>query len=301
MKKKELVRAVILVVAIIIIVIIIKLIQGIDTTKSDLKKLGYTKEKITVLIEKLDKETIEKILTMEYNEKLDEIITQKYYIPNNLDKYLEYSKKEENLEKVISLVNVGANNDFYSNTTMTDTSKKYFMLVNKYHYLDANYKPEKIVSISNWYAYEGHSADKEVYEQYKKMWKAANKEGLTFLVNSSYRTLEEQQEEYDLFGDEYASRPGFSEHQTGLALDIVTHGTIGNSFEDTDEFEWLQNHAHEYGFILRYPKGKENITGYEYESWHYRYLGTELATKVYKSSLTYDEYYAYYCEYKNEC
>ena len=301
MKKKELIRAVILIVAIIIVVTIIKLIQGIDTTKKDLKKLGYNKEEINIIIENLDKETINKILTMEYNEKLDDIITQKYYIPDNLDRYLEFCKKENNIEKVISKVNVGADSEFYTNTKQTDESKGLAMLVNKYHYLDSSYAPDDIVKISNWYAYDGHSTKKEVYEQYKKMWNAAKEKNLTLLVNSSYRTLKEQQKEFDLAGDDYASRPGFSEHQSGLALDIVTYDTIGNNFENTDEFNWLQNNSYKYGFILRYPKEKEDITGYSYESWHYRYLGIELATKVYESGLTYDEYYAYYCEYKNEC
>lgn len=300
MKKKELARAVVLVLAIIIVITIIKLIQGIDTTKSDLKKLGYTKDEVNTIVEKLDKETIKKILSMEYNEKLDEIIKQDYYIPSNLDRYLEYSKKEENIEKVISLVNVGADKEFYTNTIMTDEEKGIKMLVNKYHYLDSNYQPDDITEISNWYAYDGHHAKKEVYDQYKKMWKDANKDGLKFLVNSSYRTLKEQQKEYDRYGDDYASRPGFSEHQTGLALDIVTDGSIGNEFEYTKEFTWLKNNAHKYGFILRYPKDKEDITGYQFESWHYRYLGIDLATKVYESGLTYDEYYAYYSEYKNE-
>jgi D-alanyl-D-alanine carboxypeptidase len=175
------------------------------------------------------------------------------------------------------------------------------MIVNKYHYLDSNYAPSDIVKISNWYAYDGHSTKQEVYDMYKNMWNAAKKEGLTLLVNSGYRTLSEQQKEYDLSGDNYASRPGFSEHQTGLALDIVTYDTVGNNFEDSDEFKWLENNAAEYGFILRYPKNKEDITGYSYESWHYRYVGVELAKKVKNSGLTYDEYYAYFCEYKNEC
>ena len=105
----------------------------------------------------------------------------------------------------------------------------------------------------------------------------------------------------DMSNDDYASRPGFSEHQTGLALDIVTDNIIGNEFENTDEFKWLQENAHLYGFILRYPKDKEYITGYNYESWHYRYVGKELATKIKESGLTYDEYYAYYCEYKKAC
>lgn len=301
MKKKELKRAIILIVAIIITIIIIKLIQGFDTTKKELKKIGYSKDEINIIVETLDKETIKSILSLEYNESLDDIITKPYYIPSNLNRYLEYSKKEKNIEKVISIVNVGADSNFYTNVKETDESKGNAMLVNKYHYLNENYSPNDIVEISNWYAYEGHSVKEEVYNQYKKMWNKAHDEGLTFLVNSSYRTMEEQKKEYDNSSDEYASHPGFSEHQTGLALDIVTHKIIGNDFENTDEFDWLQNNAYKYGFILRYPKDKEDITGYKYESWHYRYLGVELAKKVYESKLTYDEYYAYFCEYKNEC
>ena len=98
------------------------------------------------------------------------------------------------------------------------------------------------------------------------------------------------------YADEYAARPDYSEHQSGLALDIITYGASGETFDTTDAFKWLQKNAHKYGFILRYPKDKEDITGYAYESWHYRYLGKDLATKVKKSGLTYDEYYAYYLD-----
>ena len=71
-----------------------------------------------------------------------------------------------------------------------------------------------------------------------------------------------------------------------------------SSFEKTDEFKWLQNNAYKYGFILRYPKDKEDITGYSYESWHYRYVGKDVATKIKKLGITFDEYYAYFIEGK---
>lgn len=301
MKKNEMKRAIVLIVLVILVVIIIKCLQGCDSTKKELKEKGYTKEEINVIIEKLSDEEIVKLLELEYNDKLISILNATYYIPNNLFEYLEHSKNEDDLNTLISEVNVGSNNDWYTNQQEADTSKKTAMLVNKFYSLSNTYEPDDIVPIKNWYAYDGHSIISEVYNYYVKMWNAANQEGLTLLVNSSYRTFEQQEEEYDNSNDEYAARPGSSEHQTGLALDIVTHNTLGNDFENTDEFKWLQENAHKYGFILRYPKGKENITGYSYESWHYRYLGVELATKVYESNLTYDEYYAYYCEYKNEC
>ena len=294
-------RVVFVVVFVIVVVGIILIIQNTNKTEKALKELGYSKEDITVIVEKLSETDIEKILNMEYNQKLASIISAQYYIPDNLDRYLAYSPKTDNIDDIISIVNVGADSEWYTNTEETNLDDGIKMLVNKFHYLNEDYLPDDIVPISNWYAYEGHSTKKEVYDKYVSMWEAANKEGLTLLVNSSYRTFEEQQEQYDMSNDDYASRPGFSEHQTGLALDIVSDGVQGNEFENTDEFKWLQENAHKYGFILRYPKDKEYITGYNYESWHYRYVGEELATKVKESGLTYDEYYAYYCEYKKAC
>ena len=301
MKKEETKKIIIIVVCVAILVSIIMLIKSCDSTKSDLKKKGYSKDEINTILEKLNEEEINKILTMEYNKNLVSIINEQYYIPYNLDRYLSYANKNENIKDVISIVNVGADNDWYNNTKEANIDDGITMLVNKFNYLKEDYSPDDIVPISNWYAYEGHSIKKEVYDKYVSMWNAANKEGLTFLVNSSYRTFEDQESEYNMSNDDYAARPGFSEHQTGLALDIVTDGDVGNEFENTLEFEWLQENAHLYGFILRYPKGKEYITGYNYESWHYRYVGKDLATKVKESGLTYDEYYAYYCEYKKAC
>lgn len=294
-------RLVFVVVFVVVVVGIILIIQNSNKTEKALKELGYSKEDITVITEKLSETDIEKVLNMEYNQKLASIISAQYYIPDNLDRYLAYSPKADNIDDIISIVNVGADSEWYTNTEETNLDDGIKMLVNKFHYLNEDYLPDDIVPISNWYAYEGHSTKKEVYDHYVSMWNDANEQGLVLLVNSSYRTFEEQQEQYDMSNDDYASRPGYSEHQTGLALDIVSDGVQGNEFENTDEFKWLQENAHKYGFILRYPKDKEYITGYNYESWHYRYVGEELATKVKESGLTYDEYYAYYCEYKKAC
>ena len=81
-----------------------------------------------------------------------------------------------------------------------------------------------------------------------------------------------------------------------MAVDIQTYGSNAKTFEEFDEFKWLQDNAHKYGFILRYPKDKEYLTGYEYESWHYRYVGVEVATYIYENNITFDEYYAYFVE-----
>lgn len=301
MMSKELKRLIILVIGVALLVVCIKLIQNYDKIGKQLREIGYSKEDSIKITSILSEENVNKILNMEYQNNLIPIIENDYFIPNNLEKYLNFKDSTKTINDIIAIVNVKQNNEWYENTTSTDISKGNAMLVNKFHYLSEDFDAGEIVDISIQYAYDGHSTTEEVYEQYKKMWHSAKEEGLTLIVNSSFRTYEEQEKTHKVSNDEYAARAGFSEHQTGLALDIVTYNTIGNDFENKPEFTWLSNNAYKYGFILRYPKDKEYLTGFEYESWHYRYLGVELATKVYESGLTYDEYYAYYCEYKNEC
>lgn len=131
--------------------------------------------------------------------------------------------------------------------------------------------------------------------QFEKLRKAAAAEGLNIYLSSGFRSYEYQSRIYNnyvrLYGqaktDTLSARPGHSEHQTGLAIDV---NSVTDSFAATKEAAWLAVHAHEFGFIIRYPKGKEHITGYKYEPWHIRYLGVDTATNVYNSGLTLEEY-----------
>lgn len=296
---------------IVVIIIGIYLWNEITYRMSDEYKLlekGYTEtETETILAHtKENSKEREKIKEDRYNKIIPKLLNQKYFLFKNFDRYLDYAHKnsDTSLKDVVALVNVNRDRDFYTKPIKADTSLKERMLVNKYYYLEKTFNPDNIVEISNQFAYDDNKTSKVVYEAYRSMWNAANKEGLTLIVNSSYRPYEDQDAVWNEYSNAYgeeaadkrAARPGFSEHQTGLALDIVSYGSINNEFEKTDEFKWLKKNAHKYGFILRYPKGKENITGYEYESWHYRYVGKEMATKIHNLDITYDEYYAYYIE-----
>lgn len=146
-----------------------------------------------------------------------------------------------------------------------------------------------------------------------KMVEAAKEDGIELKVLSAYRTIQYQQDLFDrnieqrkswgyTAEEAYAdvakniALPGTSEHNAGLAADIVrtTDWDVLESFEDTEEFEWLSQHAQEYGFIMRYPKGKEDITGYIYEPWHYRFVGTYYAPLIKESGLCLEEYYEQY-------
>ena len=133
---------------------------------------------------------------------------------------------------------------------------------------------------------------------FNSMQKDASKEGLNLYISSGYRSYYTQKTLYNNYvardgvanADTYSARAGHSEHQTGLAFDL---NTIDESFANTKEGKWVSNNCYKYGLILRYPKGKENITGYIYESWHLRYVGVELATKLYNNGnwITLEEYY----------
>lgn len=186
---------------------------------------------------------------------------------------------------------------------VTDTSKGNTMLVSKYNALSKDYEVEDLKTISKTYSYgDNKKLNKEAYDAFISLADDAKKEGYTILIVSSYRTYQDQEDVWKdykaSFGtkkaDAYAARAGSSEHETGLAIDVADYNDKNDKFEATESFKWMQTNAHKYGYILRYPKDKENITGYSYEAWHYRYVGIDTATKVYNEGITYDEYYEYY-------
>ncbi len=244
-------------------------------------------------------------VTMKYDESIEEFFASKYFIKENLSRYMKY--QEEHNTKVnttISYVNSNLDYDYYTNTKNADLKKNTLILVNKYYALDKDYEPDNMVKIEAKYGVQQY-LQKEAYDAFKKMADDAKKEGLTLYITSPYRSYQTQNKLYNNYSakdgkelaDTYSARPGYSEHQTGLAADIVSGpGKSLASFENTKEFKWIKSHAHLYGFILRYPKGKEKLTGYQYEPWHYRYLGVDTASKIYSSGLTYEEYYAYYIQ-----
>ena len=130
------------------------------------------------------------------------------------------------------------------------------------------------------------------------MFKDAKRKNLDLTVFSAYRSFYKQHSIYNLSSDKsFVAIPGTSEHQTGMAVDISTKDTgLSIHFENTDEFLFLKENSYKYGFILRYPKDLISITGYPYESWHYRYVGVELATFLHDFNLTLEEYLYMYVE-----
>ena len=179
------------------------------------------------------------------------------------------------------------------------------MLVNKFYHLTKDYAPDDITNISNTYAYEGNRLRKIALDAYINMYNAAKDDGIKLIINSSYREYEKQENIYEDYknwygevkADKQAARPGYSEHQTGLAIDVFSSDNqLSGTFKDSTGYKWLKDNAYKYGFIERYPENKEYLTGYEFESWHWRFVGIEAATVIQKENITFDEYYAYYIE-----
>ncbi len=237
---------------------------------------------------------------------LSDLVSSKYYIFENTARYLDYgNEKDESADRVISVVNANGDKSFYSDTKESNLDDDNLVLVNKFYHLPDGYEPSDLVVLTSKYnSGKNSSMRKEAADAFMKMSDGAMLDGITLKNASAYRSYNYQVSLYDGYvkrdgsekADIYSARPGYSEHQTGLCTDI---NIIDSSFDNTKEAQWLRKNAYKYGFILRFPKGKEKITGYEYESWHYRYVGEKAAKIIYEDDLTLEEYYAYYVDKKS--
>lgn len=181
-----------------------------------------------------------------------------------------------------------------------------FLIANKTYGLPQDYVPTgTVVSLAGLdRSYVGF--EKNTSAALKRMQEAAKAEGVDLEVGSGYRSYNYQKGLYDKYvekdgkeaADRYSARPGYSEHQSALCFDL---SPINDTFADTPAGIWVQANCYKYGFIIRYPKEKENITGYKYESWHLRYVGEELSTKLYNDGnwITMEEYFGLFSKYAN--
>ena len=177
------------------------------------------------------------------------------------------------------------------------------LIVNKTYSLPEDYKPkDPYQAITTERC--NNCIDKEVMDAFKLMKSDALSMGLNIFIASGYRSYSYQERLYNNYtavsgvagADTYSARAGHSEHQTGLCFDL---NDVDDIFANTDEGKWVNNNAYLYGFIIRYPEGKSDITGYKYESWHLRYVGKELAAELYNNGnwITMEEYYGLNSKY----
>ena len=188
------------------------------------------------------------------------------------------------------------------NAEITGKSDKGYLIykINGATYVDGVLIVNKTYSLPPSFSSDGLTA--ECSAAFSRMKAAAAREDLNLYISSGYRSYNSQNTIYNRYvkrdgkklADTYSARPGHSEHQSGLAIDL---NTIKQSFINTPEGKWVAAHCHEYGCIIRYPKGKSHITGYCYEPWHIRYVGVDKATEITRSGLCLEEYYGITSQY----
>lgn len=225
-----------------------------------------------------------------------------YFKMSNLDRYITYKEKNNSLSntQIVKDVNMDLDKDPYTDMKEAKNLNKINILVNKHNYLKENYVPNNLEQIDTKYALSNMSLVNTAKYAFENMSKEAKKENLKIIAMSTYRSYEYQVNLYNNYAksdgkaaaDTYSGRPGNSEHQTGLAVDVYNQDETYTNFEKTEEYIWMQDNAYKYGFILRFPKGKEKETGYEFESWHYRYVGKNIAKIIKENNISLEEYIA---------
>ncbi len=218
--------------------------------------------------------------------------------PDRMERYQAWAEANPDwtAAQTVLWVNMDRDRPFYTDPDTVEQPDSLTVLVNKYHLLSADYVPE-LESVGAGYG--SGSLRPQAADAFRAMADAARADGISLRSVSAYRSYDRQESIYRRYlsqdsqssVDTYSARPGSSEHQTGLALDINV-ASLKAHFEDTPAYAWLVEHCAEFGFVLRYPQGKESITGYQFEPWHYRYVGREIAQVCMDQNLTLEEYFA---------
>lgn len=249
-------------------------VKVIDSSKPTIKLKGDSE--VTINIGEEYKEE-----GYEVSDNYDKNLDKKVKVKNNIDNSKEgsyevvYSVEDSshNKSKIVRKVNVSSNNK-------VGTYIKGILIVNKKYHLPSDYNP---------------GVDPVAGAALEKLQSGAKSAGFSIPLLSGFRSYTTQERLYNNYvardgvekASTYSAKPGQSEHQSGLAFDI---GELSDTYGETPAGRWLSKNAHKYGFIIRYMKGKENITGYQYEPWHVRYVGEKVAKEIYEKGVTLEEY-----------
>ena len=261
-----------------------------NTMNNILKKLGFALV-IGVVIVRVCYLTNIRLSNLEKDDESVSVNSSgsEVLLANTEKKKLEYEDMESDYKEIERLENI--------------LNNEYFILINRENKLTEDYIPSNLKKCEAKFLdyVQDNNLENAAADAVKKMFDAAAKDGISLVGVSGYRSYGIQKGLYytrmKQNGKErtraYTAEPGASEHQSGLAIDILCdeYLTLDEGFENTDAFRWLNENCYKYGFILRYLKGKEDITGYNYEPWHFRYIGNEeVAEDIMNRGLTFEEY-----------
>ena len=258
---------------------------------------GYSGKEINYIF-LLSEKNINKLKDINYID-LKDYYTFENFDVDNYQRYIDY--KETNdipLKDIVTYVNLNLDYKFYENANEIQNAEDILVLVNKYNYLPSGYTPSDIEYVKGAY---GNNVPmkmiaKENFLELQKYLK--DNYNLELLPTTAYRNESFQETLYNNYvknygkesADTFSARPGYSEHQTALSIDLKNIAIKTDVRLSDEDYKILSENAYKFGFIIRFPKGKENITGYEFENWHIRYVGIDNAKKIYENDLTLEEY-----------
>ena len=262
-------------------------------------KKGYSNSDINMILSHGTDQSVTEFTKRDKVNYLEEFFSLDYAKLENYDRYVGYSDTtgEDEVDTVIE-VNLNLDKEDYVYSTLVDDFS-FDMLVNKHRYLSENFEPSDLVEVNLDYASDsGIFLNRVAYNAFKDMSNDASNDGYGIIINSAYRSFQDQKDIMDLYFkyygqeyvDKYIAKPGYSEHQTGLAIDVGSR-TV-SLFANSKEYSWMLDNAYKYGFIQRYTKRDENLTGFRYEAWHYRYVGKKIAKYCHDhNNMSLEEYY----------
>lgn len=266
-------------------------------------KIGYSNNDINIILSHGTDESVSEFAKREKVKYLEEFYTLDYAKIENYDRYVKYSDEMGEDEDVTVLyVNLDMDKEEYNEAIEV---KKFSidMLVNKHRKLGEDFEPNDLMTIPSEYASDDDiKASRLAFNAFKKMSDEAKKEGYEIVINSGYRSYKDQEDITNLYlntygqsyVDKFVAKPGYSEHQTGLAFDIGSRKK--NVFAESNEYNWMKENAWKYGFIERFTKQYEPITGFRSEAWHYRYVGEKISKVIHDDPMAYEEYFAVYLD-----
>lgn len=264
---------------------------------------GYSNNDVSVILAHGNDKEVSDFAKRDRIKYLEEFYQYSYAKLKNYDRYIKYTDETGEDEKTTVIhVNLNMDKEKYVDYDMVNEFS-FDMLVNKYHSMGEKMEPDDLVTISKDYTNnEEQQANRTAVNALLQMFESAKIDGYEMVVNSAYRSYKEQEETAEFYrkwyGDNYVTnyvaKPGFSEHQTGLSFDIGS--TSEKVFIESKEYDWMQENAYKYGFILRFPKKSEVITGFRSEPWHYRYVGKDIAKYIHDNGITFEEYYVMFVD-----
>lgn len=264
-------------------------------------KIGYSNHDINIILSHGDDDSVSEFAKRDKVKYLEEFYTLDYAKIENYDRYINYSDATGEDEDVTVLyVNLDMDKEEY--TDYVDVDKfSIDMLVNKHRKLGEDFEPNDLMTVPSSYASDNDiKCSRLAFNAFKKMSDAAKKEGYEIVINSGYRSYKDQEDITNLYlntygqsyVDKFVAKPGYSEHQTGLAFDIGSRTT--NVFANSKEYTWMKENAWKYGFIERFTKQYEPITLFRSEAWHYRYVGEKAAKVIHDDPMAFEEYWVLY-------